>query len=392
MSTMNFYQRFKLDKQLADNINFNPYYCEIQSGLEDTVIIDGHEFINLASNNYLGLAADPAVKEAAMEAVKKYGTSLCGTPAATGYTELYKRVENKISSFVGLEGTVILPSCYQANNGLFTLVAGKDDIVVVDRSAHSSLIQGIKGAGCKIRPFLHNNMEHLESILKNSSGFRQIFIVTESVFSTDGTIAPLSDIIKLADEYDAFPVVDDSHGIGVIGSTGRGILEEAGIRDFRGIYTASLGKALANSGGIISGKKELIEYFKYYCPQLVYSTALSPASLGGIEKVLEVIETGFDAISRKLWHNKELISRCLIEAGFRVSDSRAAINSIISGSASDTLLLAKRFYEKGILATPFIEPSVPPKEGRLRLIAGANLKEETMARAADIIRKLGRPQ
>lgn len=385
----NFLERFKVEESLAEQTGFNPYYIEINSGLENRLLAKGQSFINLASNNYLGLAADERVKEAAIRAVEKYGVSLCGTPIATGYIDLYKKLEQELSSFIGLEDAIILPSCYQANNGLFLALARKEDLIIVDRNAHSSLIQGIKAVGCKIRPFLHNNLEHLAGILQRSHKYRQVFVVTESVFSTDGTIAPLKAIIDLCEEYQALPIVDDSHGLGVLGSGGRGILEEQQIPGFPGIYTASLGKALANAGGVVGGRKELIKYLKYYCPHLVYSTALPPAVLGGLEAVLDIIKTEFPLIKKRLYLYKQLINEALIEADFSVIPSKAPINSLNTGSKENTFLVAKRLYEEGILATPFIEPAVPIKQGRVRLIAGANLSQGTIEEVVAIIEGLG---
>ncbi|MEL7564119.1 MAG: pyridoxal phosphate-dependent aminotransferase family protein [Dehalobacterium sp.] len=387
-----FYHRFKLDQSLLDETGFNPYYRGIQSGLSDSVIVEGERFINLASNNYLGLAMDDRVKAFAIKVLDKYGTSLCGTPIATGYIDLFKAVEERLAKFIGLEASIILPSCYQANNGLFSAIAGKDDLIVMDHYAHSSLVQGARTAGCRIRPFLHNNMDHLSSILEKSFKYHQIFIVTESVFSTDGSIAPLKEIVQLAEKFHAVPVVDDSHGIGTIGKKGRGILAEAGITDFPGIYTASLGKALANSGGMISGKKDLIDYLRYYCPHLVYSTAISPAVLGGIAKVLDIIEEEYEEIKARMWRYKNLLSQGLLYNNFKLSDGKAPIISICTGSSSDTIDLAKRFYENKVLTTPFIAPSVPVSEGKVRLIAGGNLKEETIYQVLEIIKKIGHGQ
>ena len=391
MVLRDFYNRFSLDESLVGLTGFNPYYLRIDSGLDGKILVNGHEMINLASNNYLGLATDFRVKQAAMEAVQKYGVSLCGTPIATGYLDLYQRLEEKLSSFVGLEETILLPSCYQANNGLFTSIAGPQDLIVVDRFAHSSLIQGIKSAGCKIRPFLHNNLEHLEGILKRSTGYRQVFVVTESVLSTEGSIAPFKEIVLLCENYHALPVIDDSHGIGVLGNSGRGILEQQGIKEYLGIYTASLGKALANAGGMISGKKGLIDYLKYYCPHLVYSTALTPAVLAGTEAVLDIIQAEFGMIKGRVVTYQQEIYKSLVKGGFTVVPGEAPINSIQSGNKEDTFILAKRLYDKGILSTPFIEPSVPVKEGRVRLIAGANLTQDTVAEATEIIKRMGRP-
>ena len=389
MDLRDLYNRFSLDESLVEVAGHNPYYRRIYSGLDEKILVNGQEMIDLASNNYLGLATDGRVKQAAVEAVQKYGVSLCGTPIATGYSDLYQRLEERLSSFVGLEETIILPSCYQANNGLFSCIAGPRDLVVVDRFAHSSLIQGIKSAGCKIRPFLHNNLEHLKGILQRSTGYRQVFVVTESVFSTEGSIAPFKEIVQLCEKYNAMPVIDDSHGIGVLGKSGRGILEEQGIEGYRGIYTASLGKALANSGGMISGDKRLIDYLKYYCPHLVYSTALTPAVLAGTEAVLDIIYSEFGELKKKLSSYQQRIYESLIEGGFSVAAVEAPINSIKSGSKENTFIIAKKLYVKGILSTPFIEPSVPIGEGRVRLIAGANLSLDTIEEVASLIKRIG---
>jgi glycine C-acetyltransferase len=165
MRLNNFYRRLLFDESTTRKIGMSPYYVEIESGLDDPILIQGREFINLASNNYLGLASDPRVKKAMIEATDKYGASMCGTPIATGYVDIYKKVEEELSRFVGLESSIIFPSAYQANNGLFTAIAGRDDLIIVDHFAHSSLIQGIRGVNCKIKPFLHNDMKSLHKIL-----------------------------------------------------------------------------------------------------------------------------------------------------------------------------------------------------------------------------------
>ncbi|MCK5075581.1 MAG: pyridoxal phosphate-dependent aminotransferase family protein [Calditrichia bacterium] len=388
MDIKKFYTQLKVDKSIADKLKFNPYYQVICSGLSGKVKIAEKEFINLAANNYLGLAGDQRVKNAMIKAIEQYGTSMCGTPIATGFTKGFNNLEQKFANFTGLEAAIIFPSGYQANMALFSAIVSKEDLIIVDHYAHASLIHGIKNVGCKIKPFLHNNVKHLQGILEKSSNFRQIFVVSESVFSTEGSIAPFGQITELCKKYNAISVIDDSHGIGVLGQKGKGILEAENIVNFQGIYTASLGKALANAGGIIAGKKELIDFLKYSCPGLIYSTALPPAIIGGINSVITIINDEFSQISKKMWDNKNKIENCLIKNGFKLSKGKAPIISIQTGSLKNTVIAAKSFYENGILTTPFVEPSVPPNDGKIRLIAGADLQEHEIEYVLEAIPKI----
>jgi len=381
MCVESYYKTLTIDKSVAEKLNFNPYYPVIESGLEDPLIMNGDRFINLASNNYLGIACDQRIKRAMIEGVEKYGASMCGTPIATGYVDVFGRVERRLADFVGLEDATLFPSCYQANAGIFSVLVERADAIVVDHYAHSSLIGGVKTAGCRVLPFKHNSIEHLETILRQTSGFRQVFVVTESVFSTEGSIAPFDEIVRLCDEYGAIPVIDDSHGIGVIGNGGRGILEKKNITSFTGIYTASLGKALANFGGMVAGKAELIDYLRYACSSLIYSTALPPSILLGIEKTLDIVETEFPVISVKMWQYKNLVSRRLESLGIPLAAGTAPITSVACGGFEQTIRFSKQLYENRILSTPFVPPSVPQGMGRVRLIAEANLKDRSVERA-----------
>ncbi len=390
MDIRSFYEKHRLNDQVARQAGFNPYYPLIQSALDDPLIIDGREFINLASNNYLGLSNDPRVVKAAITGLNEYGVSMCSTPVAAGYSELFSKTEKALSGFSGLAETLIFPSCYQANNGLFQVIAHPGDLVLVDRFAHSSLLEGIKTAGCRYRPFKHNDLDHLEEILKRSNHYNHVFVVTESVFSTEGSISPFREINELCLRHGAIPVVDDSHGIGVIGRTGRGILEHSGIHDFQGIYTASLGKALATAGGMIGGKKSLMDYLRYSVSHLLYSTAILPAALKALLQVLEIINLEFPMISARMWKYTRTLSGGLQESGYTLTGTITPIVSICTGDPVQTLLLSKEIYENGILGTPFIYPSVPEKEGRIRLIPGANLRPESIDRAVRIFHKIAK--
>ncbi|NQU32663.1 MAG: pyridoxal phosphate-dependent aminotransferase family protein [Bacteroidetes bacterium] len=383
-----FYNRYQLDDDILKKIGFNPYYLKVQSALNETLFIEGKEVIDLASNNYLGIANDSRIKKAAIKAINKYGVSLCATPIALGFSDLYNEASLRLSSFIGVESSIIYPSCYQANNGLFSVIASKDDVIIIDQYAHSSLVEGARAIGCKIRPFLHNNLNNLEKNLKYSGKYNQIIVVTESVFSTEGSIAPFKSIVELCKKYNALPVIDDSHGIGVLGKNGKGILEHEGLNNYDGVYTASLGKSLANFGGVIGGKKSLIDYLKYYSSHLVYSTALPPHILAGIIEALNIIGNEFDVLSKKMWDSRNKLRDALIKHGYQLTPSVAPIVSIITGTTEDTLLFAKTLFENKIISTPFVYPSVPKDKGVIRLIAGANLSENSLKKVISCFRLL----
>jgi 7-keto-8-aminopelargonate synthetase-like enzyme len=370
-------------------MGFNPYYQRIMREGRGRLSIDQTVFFDLASNDYLGMAVDPRVKTAMADAVERFGTSFCGTPIAAGYADVLADLESAVATMVGLPAAVVFPSCYQANGSLFCSIADMADVVIVDHYAHASLIHGIKTSGARIKPFLHNNILHLEKQLAASQNFRRIFVVTESVFSTEGSIAPFAEIDALCKRYNATPVIDDSHGIGVIGKTGRGILEHCGIVEYDGIYTASLGKALAGTGGIVAGAGKFIEYLRYTCAGLIYSTALVPASAAGLLASIRIIATEFDARGSLMWQTHRDLNQRLTNAGFNLKGGQAPIASVFCGSAERTISLAKLFFEQGILTTPFIPPSVPPEQGVVRLIIGAKVDTAAMMEIGKRIDSIG---
>lgn len=369
---------FTEEDNLTKSINFNPYYQRIESGADIYVKINGEEYLNLASNNYLALSNHPDIIDAMKLSLDEYGASMCGTPVACGNVDIYENTAECISKFLGLEGTIIYPSCYQANIAVFSTLVKPQDVVFVDRFAHSSLIEGIRSTGCKVKPFKHNDVKHLETLIKNSEMFENKFIATESVFSTEGSIAPFDMIYDLCLKYNAVPVIDDSHGIGVIGATGKGILEEKNIIDYEGIYTASTGKAMGISGGIVSSTFNTINFLKYNSSSLIFSTALPPVLLAGTLKAFEIVEEEGRKMVRRLSRNKNYLFEALLNNGFELHNSEAFICSLKSGSNENTFRICKALFDKRILTTPFIYPSVSKNRGVVRLIPRVDLVKDQL--------------
>ena len=384
-----FYNKYELDDSLIHKVGFNPYYHLVDGFADEKLMVRGKPFVDLATNNYLGIADRPEIVEACCNALRTYGVSMCSTPIAGGNTRLYEETRQQLANFVGLESALIYPSCYQANNGLLSAIAGKEDVVLIDQFAHSSLIEGARAVGCKLRPFKHNDKLSLEKNLANCPTDCQLFVVSESVFSTEGSICPLADIVSIAEKYGAITIVDDSHGIGVIGKHGKGILEHAGIKNYNGIYTASLGKAFANSGGIVAGKSGLLNFLKYYSSHLVYSTAVPPQVLAGILATIKIVKEEFVGIKKEMMKVHRVLCEHFEKAGFRLSNGQAPIVSVKAGNAEQTLTLARYFYEENIVTTPFVYPSVPKNKGVVRIIAGNKLEEKTLRTVIEAIYKIG---
>lgn len=379
---MRFRDKFQFElveeDKLVKELKFNPYYQKIDSGAELYVLINKERYLNLASNNYLALTHHPGIISEMKQALDKYGASMCGTPVACGKVDIYQETADYISKFLGMEDTILYPSGYQANVSAINALVKPDDVVFVDRNAHSSIIEGIKASGCKIRPFKHNDVEHLSDLIRKSGHYKNRFIATESVFSTEGNIAPFDRIYKLALEHDVIPIIDDSHGIGVIGKTGKGILEEKNISNYEGIYTASTGKALGVAGGFVSSNYQIIEFLRYSSPGLLYSTAIPPTMLAGTIKALKIITGEGENLVRKLSENKNYLYENLQNNGFSIVPSQAYICSLLAGSNEKTFRISMSLLDGRILTTPFIYPSVAKNNGVIRMIPRVDLNRDQM--------------
>ncbi|MBN1808439.1 MAG: glycine C-acetyltransferase [Planctomycetes bacterium] len=350
----------------------------------------GRRVLNLCSNNYLGLANDPEIIAAASEALKKWGFGLSSVRFICGTQELHKRLEAKVSGFLGTEDTILYSSCFDANGGLFETLLEPEDAVISDRLNHASIIDGIRLCKAKRLRYETNDMGDLEAKLKEAGGARRRLVATDGVFSMDGTVANLRDICDLAEKHDALVMVDDSHAVGVTGNTGRGSPEYNGVMGRVDIITGTFGKALGGaSGGFTSGRKEIVEMLRQRSRPYLFSNTVSPAVAAAAIRALEMLESDTGLLDR-LRRNTELMRGGMREAGFRIPEGDHAIIPVMLGEAKTAVDMAERLLEKGVYVIGFSYPVVPEGTARIRVQVSAALSEDDIKTAVGAFAEVGR--
>ncbi|WP_027338855.1 8-amino-7-oxononanoate synthase [Halonatronum saccharophilum] len=334
-------------------------------------IVDGREVIMLASNNYLGLSTNKQVKEEVIEIVRRYGIGSGGSRLTTGNYDLHRELEKRLAQFKETEDALVFNTGYMANIGVLTTLVGKGDIIICDKLNHASIIDGCRLSKAKLRVYRHNNMEQLERKLQGAGKYRRRLIVTDGVFSMDGDLAPLDQIVNLARKYDAMVMVDDAHGTGVLGKNAGGSVEYFGLEGQVDIQLGTLSKALGSEGGFVAGSRELIDLLRNKSRSFVYSTALSPSTIGGSLASLRYL-TEHPEIIEKLWNNIKFLKSGLEDLGYDLLPSNSAIIPIIIGDAKRATSLSKALLEEGVLAPAIRPPTVAKGSSRLRVTVMAN--------------------
>jgi glycine C-acetyltransferase/8-amino-7-oxononanoate synthase len=328
-------------------------------------------FINFCSNDYLGLANHPYVKLTMINAIEKYGIGSGASRLICGNMREQERLEEKLAKFKGEESCLVFPTGYMANLGVISTLLDVEDVVIIDRLNHASIIDGCKLSKAKIMVYSHVDMNSLEDVLKKVKNFRRRLIVTDSVFSMDGDIAPLPDIIKLARKYHAMVMVDDAHATGVLGKNGRGIVEYYNMKDKPDIIMGTLSKAIGSLGGFICGSKSLIEYLKNKCRSFIYTTGIPPSLCASSIASLEIIEKNPEII-RKLWDNTYYLKEKLNNLNLNTLSSNTPIIPIVLGDEKKTIEVANKIQEKKILLIGIRPPTVPKGTSRLRITLTSN--------------------
>ena len=349
---------------------------------------DGRRVINMCANNYLGLANNPDVIEAAKKSYDQYGYGLSSVRFICGTQELHKKLEGKVSQFLGTEDTILYSSCFDANGGLFETLLTDQDAVISDELNHASIIDGIRLCKAARYRYKNNDMQDLRAKLEEAKGARIKLIATDGVFSMDGIVANLKSICDLADEYGALVMVDDSHSTGFMGAHGRGTAEHCGVLGRVDVITGTFGKALGGaSGGFTSGRKEIIDLLRQRSRPYLFSNTLAPAVAAGSLKVLELIEN--DTSRRdKLFANTKFFTEKIKEIGLDVKDGGTPIIPVMLYDEHKAVEMAKRMMEKGVYVVAFSYPVVPKGRARIRTQISAALSEADLLYIVDAFRQV----
>jgi glycine C-acetyltransferase len=374
--------RAELDQIRADGLYKTERVIESPQG-SSIRVQDGKEVLNFCANNYLGLADDPRVVEAARQALDRWGYGLASVRFICGTQDVHKQLERRISAFLGTEDTILYSSCFDANGGLFETILGEQDAVISDELNHASIIDGIRL--CKARRLRYRNrdMSDLEAQLKASSDARRRLIATDGVFSMDGYVAPLADICQLAERYQAMVMVDDSHAVGFVGATGRGTPELHGVTSKVDIVTGTLGKALGGaSGGYTSGRGEIIDLLRQRSRPYLFSNSVAPAVAGASLAVLDLLQDG-DDLRARLRDNTAWFRARMTELGFDILPGDHPIVPVMIGDAARAARLADLLLARGIYVIGFSYPVVPVGKARIRTqLSAAHTREDLELAAA----------
>lgn len=353
--------------------------------------INGRELINLSSNNYLGLATDERLKKSAIEAIEKYGVGAGAVRTINGTLELHTKLEEKLAEFKHTEAAIAYQSGFNCNMAAISAVMDKNDAILSDELNHASIIDGCRLSKAKIIRVNHSDMEDLRAKAKEakeSGQYNKIMIITDGVFSMDGDIAKLPEIVEIAEEFDLITYVDDAHGSGVLGK-GAGTVKHFGLSDKIDFQIGTLSKAIGVVGGYVAGKKDLIDWLKVSSRPFLFSTSLTPADVAASTKAIELLMESTE-LNEKLWENANYLKDGLEKLGFNIGDSETPITPCIVGDEVKTQEFSKKLNEEGVYAKSIVFPTVPRGTGRVRNMPSAAHTKEMLDQAIAIYEKVGK--
>ena len=355
-------------------------------------IINGKEVINLSSNNYLGLANDPRLKEASIKATEKYGAGAGAVRTIIGTLDIHEELEEKLAKFKHTEAVITFQSGFNCNMGTVSALMTKQDAILSDELNHASIIDGCRLSGAKILRYKHSDMDDLRRVIKEAkeSGlYNKFLIITDGVFSMDGDIAKLPEIVEIAEEYDAFTYVDDAHASGVLGKNGSGSVSHYNLYGKVDCQIGTLSKAIGVVGGYVAGTKELIDWLKLRGRPFLFSTAMTPGDAGACIKAIEILSESTELVDR-LWDNGRYFKTKLKGIGFDIGHSETPITPVIIGDEAKAMQFSDELFKEGLFAQGIAFPTVPRGKARVRNIVTAAHTKDMLDEAVSIFEKVGK--
>ena len=371
----------------ATEVGMYPYFRALSDSEGVTATFEGKEVVMLGSNNYLGLTTDPRVRQAAIEAIKRFGTSVTGSRFLNGTLELHLELERRLAKFVGTEAAVVFSTGYQSNVGAISSVVGKGDFVIVDKDDHASIVDGCKMSNGEMKRFRHNDMSSLESVLSKLPEDAGKLVIVDGVYSMGGDIAPLPEMLEICKQFGARVMVDDAHGIGVTGG-GRGTAAHFGLTSEVDLIMGTFSKSFASIGGFIAGSAEVIYYIQHKARSLIFSAALPAPNAAAVLAALDIIETESQHVEN-LWDNAEYMRKGFNEMGYNTGTSNTPIIPVILGPDFVTALAWAALIEEGVYTNPVVPPATPPNGGLLRTSYTATHRKEHLDKALRAFKVVG---
>jgi len=380
--------RFR-DADVVKEAGLYLYFRTISSAQDPVVTMDGRPVVMLGSNNYLGLTNHPEVKKAAQEAVAKYGTGCAGSRFLNGTLDIHVKLEDKLAAFMCKPAAVTFSTGFQVNLGAISCLVERGDVVYLDKLDHACIIDGARLGFGSVVKFNHNDMADLCRRLEVHDSRKASLIVVDGVFSMEGDIVDLPKLVDVAKLHGSRVMVDDAHGIGVLGEHGRGTAEHFGLEDSVDLVMGTFSKSLASVGGFIAGEERVINWIKHRARSMIFSAAPPPASVASVLKAVEIIEREPERRQR-LWENTRFMAEGLKNLGFDTGESASPVIPVLAGEDQLAFIMAKRLQEEGVFVNPIVSPATPPGRALLRTSYMATHTREHLERALDAFAVVGR--
>ena len=384
--------------EAAKEADLLPYFRLIESQAGPVVEMEGRQTIMLGSNNYLGLTGDPRVKAAARDALEHYGTALTGSRFMNGTIPLHVELEREIADWMGTEDALVFTTGYQANLGTIGTILGPGDTVICDSGDHASILDGCRLSGAKLRPFRHNQMDKLERMLErgvNDGG--GVLVVVDGVFSMEGDLCPVPDVLELTERYGVRLMVDEAHAVGVLGATGAGSCELYGVADRVDLRMGTFSKSLASCGGFIAGPADVVEFLKIASRPFMFTAAAVPAAVGAALEAVRICRAEGGPLFEKLLANASYLRRGFADLGLRVvdpgrlpdgSEATTPVVPVVVGEDWQAVLLWKALFDAGVYTNVALHPAVPPGGALLRTSLMATHERDHLDRALEIFERI----